>query len=85
MKSIWASMLLKIIAIVTSKAFIDKVVDLVAAAMKSGKSGEEKRAMVLAGIRELGGELAPIVREAGQSIINLAVEIAVAWVKAKRG
>lgn len=60
-----------------------EIINLVEAATELELPGEEKRARVLAALHSLGGKLGPIVAATAGFLLNLALEVAVAQLKAK--
>lgn len=77
MKSIWTSLLVKVVGYLTSGDFIKLVKELVhSMIVDEGKTGEEKRAFVL-------NELKKSAFEFGSNLAGLAIEAVVALAKAK--
>lgn len=82
MNLIVANVLLNTIKIATSGKLMDATVEFVEELMDFEISGEEKRKAVLNKLKYVGGELQPIVAATAGYILSLAVEIAVAYIKA---
>jgi hypothetical protein len=80
MKSFWLKTLWFILGkLVHNDGLLQDLRELVTTAMRLDISGAEKRAAVLAELRDIGHDLAEI----GSSLVNLALEIAVQLAKAK--
>lgn len=78
-----AIILLNAMKMVTDGSLMQTIVNLVNEMMDFNLSGEEKKREVLRHLKEIGGELQPIVAATAGYILNLAVEIAVAYIKSK--
>lgn len=84
LNAIWTSALINLLRMATSGAIVAKVIELVKSASDMSISGEEKKRAVLLALREVGGELEPLIREVGTSVLNLLIEAAVAYIKARQ-
>jgi hypothetical protein len=80
MKSFWLKTLWFVLGkLVHNDGLLQDIRELVAESMRVDISGPEKRARVLAELRDIGHDLAAI----GASLVNLALEIAVQLAKAQ--
>ena len=75
--------ILKLIGFLMSGDLLKHIEELVLLVSSSKLSGAEKKAQVLEGLQKLGGDLGAAVASTAPYLINLAVEAAVANIKAR--
>lgn len=83
MNSIVATVLLNTMKLVTSGALMEHIVELVGEASNLSISGEEKRRAVMEKLKQVGSDFQPIIMATAGYVINLAVEVAVAYLRSR--
>lgn len=74
-----------LIKLIVTKSVYEKALQLVQLQFSSTISGPEKKALVLAQLKALEGELSLTVKATASWIISLAIDIAVAQLNRQRG
>ena len=83
MNSIVAAVLLNTMKLVTDGQLMDHIVGLVGEVSSMEISGEDKRKAVLLKLKQVGGDLQPVVLATAGYVVNLAVEVAVAYLRTR--
>ncbi len=78
-----AIILLNSMKMVTDGNLMQTIVNLVEETTNIEISGEEKKRAVIQRLKAVGGELKPIVAATAGYLLNLAVEVAVAYIKSR--
>ena len=85
MSKLIAGLLMGLMNAIVTSAVMDDVIALVKEASSLNLSGDEKKARVKAALIALRAEVGGNIAKLSGNVINLAIEAAVAWVRAKSG
>lgn len=83
MNAIVATVLLNTMKLITSGDLMEHVVQLVSEVASMEIAGEDKRRAVLQRLKAIGGDLQPVIAATAGYLLNLAVEVAVAYLKSR--
>jgi len=77
------SAMYRLINALLSTDIVDNIVDLVQAAFSKDMPGEQKKAAVMAELKDIGGDVGEAINATAGFIISMAVDVVVAYLKTR--